>query len=1159
MLSLIINNESVKKSYKKSQRIIAKYLPQVGRTTFAGSISQEGSEDLYEELKKASSRYFSISCIQMKDKHTSELLWIIGNKDNFDHETGIYAMRTKSKIKENLINYSDKEKYFSNLIKASSLLHDIGKSNQDFQNKLISVIEEKRGLKKSKRQYEIFRHDVVSAIIFYRVIKKIEEDNYSFFDIKENKINKYFEIVHLEISSVIAGSNYNDIENIFIQDIENIYYKVELLAEINQPIKKSLFKKNIDNEKKQSNNLELTLTCILWLVLTHHRLIGVKYETDDSIKNYNIYKFKKDNQVYCNFSDNENYTEKENLEKIKENFTFTNNLPYQNKSWIQQLHGALSECLFQNKLQDQWIESIEDKINFLGLVTHYCRPFLIISDYLSSVVKSKNDENLKYNNYNGNLIKNFANLDKEDFGDTLDAHLISVKNSSRLFNNLRHESIYKNNELFNHLSNHQTKKINSELDNKKINKFSWQNEAFNFIKKNTKNNNAAFCVVVSETGSGKTIGGAKIMKALQKDEMRYTLGLGLRTLTLQSGDAYRKSLGLTDKEIAVIIGSDVNKKLFNINQFITGSDVVDDNDSQYLINYNKDEDGLWKEKISTKNDLYPVNSLFENNYHKIIDAPIVVCTIDQIINIVNLNKPSKVKLLPRIFSSDLLLDEIDSYSPPDLVHIGKLIYLYGLYGRKVTIMSATVSPIIIEGLFNSYQKGISAFNYLNEKNLNINFFLISNLIKPYFSVIEKGNNINLIVKEFTNDFIKQQTQTASKNKLNSIVSIDYDDWKNPIHKETVNLHNQWKVPFIIDGNTYNISIGFVKFNSVAQAREYAHYLLTSNKEDLGLSENFGLSCLCYHSKFSTIELNNIERELNKVVNRKNKDNPILLDKFKDLINKNNEKINELMIVISTTSILEVGRDHDYDWNILEPTNNKSFIQTVGRVMRHRENELSESRISVLDKMIKPNYLQKASGIWKNNGVYNYLSPDDTIEDKINYNGMFSNVYKDNIYSGIMFASDVNIMKTLEDKSHMLFFDSDNAYSLKKYLSGFWLNNALYFNRFRHFKKKSYNVPIGFCTNTFDRTKINLFDFKNYINLDNNQLIKRDNLDYQIERVFLNKFEINEYLNEYLLKFTDFEIFMLCNYDLEVYNKDKPIEEITSYHPLLGFNYKKINI
>jgi hypothetical protein len=86
MLSILINNESKAKSYIKTQRVLSKYLPQ---------LSVEGLEELKKELMEHSSRYMSISCISIKNKHTHNLLWILGNKDYFDNDTGVYAMKTK--------------------------------------------------------------------------------------------------------------------------------------------------------------------------------------------------------------------------------------------------------------------------------------------------------------------------------------------------------------------------------------------------------------------------------------------------------------------------------------------------------------------------------------------------------------------------------------------------------------------------------------------------------------------------------------------------------------------------------------------------------------------------------------------------------------------------------------------------------------------------------------------------------------------------------------------------------------------------------------------------------------------------------------------------------------------------------------------------------
>ncbi len=50
---------------------------------------------------------------------------------------------------------------------------------------------------------------------------------------------------------------------------------------------------------------------------------------------------------------------------------------------------------------------------------------------------------------------------------------------------------------------------------------------------------------MASTGKGKTFANAKIMRALSQDEksLRYILALGLRTLTLQTGDEYRQKSG----------------------------------------------------------------------------------------------------------------------------------------------------------------------------------------------------------------------------------------------------------------------------------------------------------------------------------------------------------------------------------------------------------------------------------------------------------------------------------------------------------------------------------------------------------------------------------------------------------------------------------------
>ena len=51
-------------------------------------------------------------------------------------------------------------------------------------------------------------------------------------------------------------------------------------------------------------------------------------------------------------------------------------------------------------------------------------------------------------------------------------------------------------------------------------------------------------------------------------------------------------------------------------------------------------------------------------------------------------------------------------------------------------------------------------------------------------------------------------------------------------------------------------------------------------------------------------------------------------------------------------VAEVGRDHDYDWAIIEPSSMRSIIQIAGRVLRHRDKIPEQPNILLLNKNYK---------------------------------------------------------------------------------------------------------------------------------------------------------------------------------------------------------------
>lgn len=71
---------------------------------------------------------------------------------------------------------------------------------------------------------------------------------------------------------------------------------------------------------------------------------------------------------------------------------------------------------------------------------------------------------------------------------------------------------------------------------------------------------------------------------------------------------------------------------------------------------------------------------------------------------------------------------------------------------------------------------------------------------------------------------------------------------------------------------------------------------------------------------------------------------------KNLIENSKEK--NIIIVVSSTNILEVGRDHDYDWSIEEVQTIKSLNQANGRVRRHRTIDNCKINRGILGQHIK---------------------------------------------------------------------------------------------------------------------------------------------------------------------------------------------------------------
>ncbi|HBS19045.1 MAG TPA: type I-F CRISPR-associated helicase Cas3, partial [Halomonas sp.] len=97
-------------------------------------------------------------------------------------------------------------------------------------------------------------------------------------------------------------------------------------------------------------------------------------------------------------------------------------------------------------------------------------------------------------------------------------------------------------------------------------RFRWQDKAFDLAQslRERSQRQGFFGINMASTGCGKTLANGRIMYALANPQQgaRFSIALGLRTLTLQTGQALRDRLHLGEDELAVRVGGSANKALF---------------------------------------------------------------------------------------------------------------------------------------------------------------------------------------------------------------------------------------------------------------------------------------------------------------------------------------------------------------------------------------------------------------------------------------------------------------------------------------------------------------------------------------------------------------------------------------------------------------------
>ena len=880
-----------KKALNRTRRVLDAFANRIGDNTWQTVITEDGLIAVKTLLRKTATKNTAVACHWIRSRSRSELVWIVGNRKRFNAEGIVPVNRTQKNIMSG--QYENNWTYLP-LIKAlvavAALLHDWGKATALFQNKL----------KKYTKQGDPLRHEWISCLLLNALVQQSGNSDEGW------------------LQRLIDG-NFDEqaLKSAVVKQVKNPLADLPPIAQL-----------------------------VGWLIMTHHRLPSrndPKQECDQKRESLpRIFKSIGANWGYQNGINDADYQD-----RLKACFEFPEGLLSQSAPWLKQIKKWSAKLLQAQPQIQQLLEN-----GAYRLLLHHARLCLMLGDhYYSSCAADPNWSS---------TITLYANTDKQGLKQKLDEHLVQVSKHALEISQTLSRFTVEMDTAYDIKSLKQKSPKGYEWQDKAVEnltRFKNQHEPFN------DKGYGWFVVNMASTGCGKTIANAKIMRALSDDgeSLRYILALGLRTLTLQTGDEYRDRIGLKSDELAVLIGSSAVKELHEKAKQADEQLSYEDSGSESLeLLLDEDLDYANAPTADFLDAVIPkYNPKLAEKHKAFLYKPVLACTIDHIIAATETTRGGKY-ILPclRLLSSDLVIDEADDFDGKDLIAIGRLIHLAGMLGRKVMISSATIPPALAEGFFNAYQEGWSLHSHFKQAHPHIACAWIDEFGSLVQS-LDKNDSVTRCqqYKAFHQQFISKRVGNLQKQIIRRkayIVRCD-DLFAEKAAQESIQqqyfdrikhvasqLHQQHHT--VDDRTGKKLSFGLVRMANIPPCIELSQYLLQADWD-----ADFVPKVMTYHSRQVLLLRHEQEQHLDQVLKRKEQpgempaafNNPIIRNHLDTTAS------NHVLFILVATPVEEVGRDHDFDWAIVEPSSYRSIIQLSGRVRRHRQAGVEQPNIAVM--------------------------------------------------------------------------------------------------------------------------------------------------------------------------------------------------------------------
>ncbi|HEY4436581.1 MAG TPA: type I-F CRISPR-associated helicase Cas3f [Lelliottia sp.] len=476
-------------------------------------------------------------------------------------------------------------------------------------------------------------------------------------------------------------------------------------------------------------------------------------------------------------------------------------------------------------------------------------------------------------------------------------------------------------------------------------RFHWQNQAWDIALalRERSAEQGFFGVNMASTGCGKTFANARIMYGLANEQegCRFSVALGLRTLTLQTGQALQSRLGLDDDTLAVVTGSAAVRELYEQDKDDADNSSASDEAffaSHHYVHY----------EGSTSQGAAQQWLAAEPALNRLVSAPVLVTTVDHLMPATEgVRGGRQIPAMLRLLTSDLVLDEPDDFDVDDLHALCRLVNWAGMLGSRVLLSSATLPPALTEALFEAYQKGRKAwqaacgvpgkpvavccawFDEYGAKSQEVSDDATFRQAHSQFV----ARRVAHLIRQPSLRRGKLAAIAPGADVYGAVAALIYQNML-ALHQQHRNLHSSGKT----------VSFGLVRLANINPLVAVAQALMA-----MPAPENYCIHYCVYHSQHPLAVRSMIEKRLDRAFTRHQPEQIWALPEVRQaLISPEQHHI----FVVLGTSVLEVGRDFDADWGIIEPSSMRSLIQFSGRIQRHRQQVPESDNLVVFNRNLR---------------------------------------------------------------------------------------------------------------------------------------------------------------------------------------------------------------